>query len=42
MANDKLRLQIIFLVFLYLNIHIILVSDFDQTIQKKVTVKEFY
>jgi len=42
MANDKLWVQIIFLAFLYLNIYIILVSDFEiKTIQKKVPVKEF-
>ena len=35
MANDKLWVQIIFLAFSYLNIHIILVSDFDINLYKR-------
>jgi len=35
MANDKLWVQIIFMAFLYLNIHIILVSDFEIKLYKR-------
>jgi hypothetical protein len=35
MANDKLWVQIIFLTYLYLNIHFILVSDFEIKLYKR-------